>query len=219
MTTRGGRIDTVVWDLGGVLIGWDPAALYRSLLPAAEVEPFLTEIGFAQWNHRQDAGRSMDDGVAELSARFPHRADLIAAYPLRFDRTLLGPIDGSVAILAGLRQQARVRLLALTNWSADTFHHAQSRYHFLTWFEDIVVSGREGLAKPDRRIFELLLDRFALTPAATLFIDDSAANVEAAASVGLRALHFTAPGPLRRDLAGFGLVPTCDQPGHLPGVL
>ena len=217
MTALGGRIDTVVWDLGRVLIGWEPAALYRSLMPAAEVEPFLTEIGFAQWNHRQDAGRSMADGVAELSSRFPHRADLIAAYPLLYDRTLLGPIDGSVAILARLRQQAQVRLLALTNWSADTFHHAQSRYPFLTWFEDIVVSGREGLAKPDRRIFELLLHRFALTPAATIFIDDSAANVEAAASVGLRALHFTDPGTLRRDLASLGLLPA-QEDGHLPGV-
>jgi 2-haloacid dehalogenase len=196
---------TVVWDLGGVLIRWDPAALYRDLLPAERVGPFLDEIGFAEWNHRQDAGRPMARAVTELSVRFPHHADLIAAYPAYFDRTLLGPVPQSVQLLAELRAR-RVRLLALTNWSAETFHHARARYDFLEWFEDILVSGEELLAKPDPQIFDLLVRRYSLRPAETVFIDDSRPNVTAASAAGLVALHFTDPDLLRSQLAALGLL-------------
>ena len=199
-------IDTVVWDLGGVLIGWDPRRLYAELLPEHEVEPFLAEIGFAEWNHAQDAGRPFAEGIAELAARFPHRAELIAAYPQRYDRALTGAIEPAVQALAELREQARVRLLALTNWSAETFHHAEQRYAFLTWFEGILVSGREGLAKPDPRIFALLAERFALDPGRTLFLDDSAANVAAAQAAGWHAVRVTAPDTPRRALTALGLL-------------
>jgi 2-haloacid dehalogenase len=198
--------DAVVWDLGGVLIGWDPRRLYSELLPEHEIEPFLAEIGFAEWNHAQDAGRPFSEGVAELSARFPHRAELIAAYPDRYDRALTGAIEPAVQALAELRQRAQVRLLALTNWSAETFHHAESRYAFLTWFEGILVSGREGVAKPDPRIFALLADRFRLDPARTVFLDDAAANVAAAQAAGWRAFRVTDPGSPRRALSSLGLL-------------
>lgn len=199
-------VDTVVWDLGGVLIGWDPRRLYAELLPEHEVEPFLAEIGFAEWNHAQDAGRSFADGIDELAARFPHRAELIAAYPQRYDRALTGAIEPAVQALAELRDQARVRLLALTNWSAETFHHAEQRYGFLTWFEGILVSGREGLAKPDPRIFALLAERFGLDPGRTLFLDDSAANVAAAQAAGWQAVRVTAPDTPRHALTALGLL-------------
>ena len=199
-------VAAVVWDLGGVLIGWDPRRLYRALLPEHEVEPFLAEIGFAEWNHAQDAGRPFAEGIAELAARFPHRAELIAAYPQRYDRTLTGAIEPAVQALAELRDQARVRLLALTNWSAETFHHAEQRYGFLTWFEGILVSGREGLAKPDPRIFALLAERFGLDAGRTLFLDDSAANVAAAQAAGWQAVQVTDPDTPRRALTGLGLL-------------
>lgn len=199
-------IDTVVWDLGGVLIGWDPRRLYAELLPEHEVEPFLAEIGFAEWNHAQDAGRPFAEGIAELAARFPHRADLIAAYPQRYARALTGAIEPAVTALAELRERAQVRLLALTNWSAETFHHAEQRYGFLTWFEGILVSGREGLAKPDPRIFALLAERFGLDPGRTLFLDDSAANVATAQSAGWHAVQVTGPDTPRRALSGLGLL-------------
>ena len=195
---------TVVFDLGGVLIDWDPRHLYRRLLPDDEIDDFLDEIGFAEWNHAQDAGGSWDEAVESLAARHPHRRELIAAYPRRYPETMAGPIDGTVRLLSQLRA-AGTRLLALTNWSAETFHHALSTFDFLDMFEDIVVSGVEGVAKPDPRLFTILIERFALVPAETVFIDDSAANVAAAAELGLTALRFRDPDVLRADLRRLGL--------------
>ncbi|MGZ4597965.1 MAG: HAD family hydrolase [Actinomycetes bacterium] len=195
---------TVVFDLGGVLIDWDPRHLYRRLLPDDEIDDFLDEIGFAEWNHAQDAGGSWDEAVEALAARHPHRRELIAAYPRRYPETMAGPIEGTVRLLTQLRA-AGTRLLALTNWSAETFHHAVSTFGFLEMFEDIVVSGVEGVAKPDPRLFTLLIERFALVPAETVFIDDSAANVAAAAELGLTALRFRDPDALRADLRRLGL--------------
>ena len=206
-TPRTPRVDAVVWDLGGVLIGWDPRVLYRRLLRSdEEVEAYLAEVDFAGWNRLQDAGRPMAEGVAELSARFPHRRELVAAYPARYAETLLGPVPGSVELLDELRRRGQVRLLALTNWSADTFHHARDGYPFLTWFEAVVVSGEERLAKPDPRLFRRVLDRHGLESATTVYVDDSAANVAAAGALGLIALLFTGAEKLRSELAALGLV-------------
>jgi 2-haloacid dehalogenase len=199
------RPTAVVFDLGGVLIDWDPRYLYRRLLPPEEVDPFLDEVGFAAWNHEQDAGGSWTSAVAKHSALFPHRRDLLAAYPARFAETLDGPIEGNVEILRELHDRG-TRLLALTNWSAETFPHAEETFDFLRWFEGVVVSGVEGVAKPDPVLFRLVLDRYRLDPAATVFVDDSPANVEAAAGLGLRALLFHDPETLRRDLSRLGLL-------------
>ncbi|HEX7188073.1 MAG TPA: HAD-IA family hydrolase [Actinomycetes bacterium] len=195
----------VVFDLGGVLIRWDPRHLYRRLLPPDEVDPFLDEVGFAAWNHEQDAGGSWTSAVEKHSALFPHRRDLLAAYPARFAETLDGPIEGTVEILRELHDRG-TRLLALTNWSAETFPHAEETFDFLRWFEGVVVSGVEGVAKPDPALFRLVLDRYRLDPAATVFVDDSPANVDAAAALGLRALLFHDPETLRRDLSRLGLL-------------
>lgn len=196
----------VVFDLGGVLIDWDPRHLYRRLLPEHEVEDFLREIGFTEWNHAQDAGAPWADAVESLSARHPHRRALIAAYPQRYPETMAGPITGTVDILTELHRRG-TRLLALTNWSAETFRHARETFGFLEVFEGIVVSGEEGVAKPDPRLFQLLVDRFALAPGATAFIDDSAVNVAAADAFGLEALLFRGPDLLRDDLSRLGLLP------------
>lgn len=212
VTAAAGTVTTMIWDLGGVLIRWDPRALYRQLLPWEEVDAFLEEIGFAEWNHRNDAGLPMAVGVDELAGRFPHHRQLIEAYPQRFGETLLGPVPGSVQVLDRLHRDGAVRLLALTNWSADTFHHARREYPFLERFEAIMVSGYEGLAKPDPEIFSRMITRFGLDPAATLFVDDVSANVRAARSVGIRALPFVdAPG-LVRDLTGLGVLPPRQGP-------
>lgn len=197
-------IDTVVFDLGGVLIEWDPRHLYRQLLAADEVDAFLDEVDFLTWNHGCDAGLPWDDAVAQLSARYPHRAELIAAYPARFAESLVGTFDDSVAILRELRE-GKVRLLALTNWSAESFRHALERFDFLEEFEGIVVSGQERVAKPDPRIFAILLDRFDLDPARTMFIDDAERNVQAARSAGMHAVRFTGSEQLRVELAEAGL--------------
>ena len=210
MTTR-----TVVFDLGGVLIDWDPRYLYRQLLPEDEVEAFLDEIGFAAWNHAQDAGGTWSDAVAAHVARHPHRRELIEAYPQRFLETLGGPIQGTVAILEELHTRG-VPLLALTNWSAETFRIARSEFDFLDLFDAIVVSGEERVAKPDPRIFQILLDRHGLDAAHTIVIDDAPANVSAAREAGLVAIRYESPSSLREQLVAAGLLPATTGPVTRP---
>ena len=197
--------NAVVFDLGGVLIRWDPRHLYRQLMPEDEIDGFLDEVGFQAWNHEQDAGAPWGPAVEEHAALFPHRRELLAAYPARFAESLDGPVEGTVAILVELHA-AGTRLVALTNWSAELFPHAEAAFDFLGLFEGIVVSGREGVAKPDPAVFDLLLSRYHLDPARTVFVDDSPANVAAAAAAGLRALAFTGPDRLRADLSRLGLL-------------
>ena len=197
----------VVFDLGGVLIDWDPRHLYRKLLAdEAAVEEFLATVCTPEWNEELDRGRPFAEAVAELAERHPTHADAIAAYHQRWPEMLGGDIPGGVEVLAELRA-AGVPLYALTNWSAETFGTARQRFEFLAWFDGVVVSGEERVTKPDPRIFEVLLDRFGLAPEATLFVDDSSDNVAAARRLGLDAVEFTGPEQLRRDLADRGLPP------------
>jgi 2-haloacid dehalogenase len=204
--TTADPISTVVFDLGGVLIDWDPRYLYRRLLATdEEIEAFLDEVGFASWNHEVDAGRTTwADAVEALATAHPHRRDLIEAYPARFTHTMSGPIDGSVEVLRELHAQG-VQLLALTNWSAETFPLARERFDFLGLFDGIVVSGVERVAKPDPEIFARLVGRHGLDPARTLFVDDNQPNLDAAENVGLVGLLFTDPATLRYDLRRLGL--------------
>jgi 2-haloacid dehalogenase len=200
-------IDAVVFDLGGVLIDWNPRHLYRKLFDGDDLgmERFLTSVCTQPWNEQHDRGRSFSESIAELSTRHPSYEVMIRAYRARWPEMLNGPIDGSVEVLAELVQSGR-RLFALTNWSAETFPIALERYEFLRWFDGIIVSGHEGIAKPDVEIFELLLDRFGLTAATTLFIDDTLVNVKAAHLLGLQVLHFLSAEGLREELAARHLV-------------
>lgn len=199
-------ITTVVFDLGGVLIDWNPRYLYRELFgdDEAGMERFLAEVCHAGWNERQDAGRTWAEAVAEAAALHPAHESHIRAYHERWSEMLAGPIHGTVAILEELRGTP-LRLLALTNWSAETFPIAQQRYSFLQYFEGILVSGHERLAKPDPAIYRLLIQRYQLDAATTLFIDDVPRNVQAAIGVGLQGVQFSDPGQLRRDLSSLGL--------------
>ena len=199
-------IDAVVFDLGGVLIDWDPRRLYRKLLAdEAAVEEFLATVTTPEWNAEQDRGRPFAKGVAELVERFPAHAAAITAYHERWPEMLGGEIAGTVAVLAELRA-AGVPLYALSNWSAETFRLTRERFPFLEWFDGLVISGEERIAKPDREIFELLVDRFGLDPGRTLFVDDSEANVAAAREVGLDAVLFHGADGLRRELTVRGLL-------------
>ena len=200
------RPQTVIFDLGGVLIDWNPRYLYRKLLKDDEaVEHFLATICTPAWNQQQDAGRPIAEAVAQLTTRWPQEAALIAAYYDRWTEMLGGPIEETVDVLAALRQRD-VPLFALTNWSAETFPYVSGQYDFLGWFQGIVVSGREKMKKPDRRLYQVLLDRYSLAAHDTVFIDDSPANVEAARELGLHGLHFTTAPALRRELEGLGLL-------------
>jgi 2-haloacid dehalogenase len=196
--------DTAVFDLGGVLIEWDPRLLFRTMMPEDEVEAFLVEVEFWEWNARLDRGETFADTLGAHVARFPHRRELLEAYRGRFAETVGGEISGTVDVLRGLRDRG-VRLLALTNWHAEHFEMSRQRFEFLSWFEGLVVSGQERMIKPDPRIFRLLIDRYGLDPGRTAYVDDAPANVAAAAAAGLRAVLFTDPASLRADLASLGL--------------
>jgi 2-haloacid dehalogenase len=201
-----------VFDLGGVLIDWDPRYLYRPLFAGddAAMERFLADICNPAWNALQDAGRPFAEAVESLALEHPEQRDLIEAYWRRWPETLGDAIEPTVAILAELRG-AGMPTYALSNWSAETFPLARPRYPFLDWFEAIVISGEVRVAKPDERIFRHLLERHLLEPAATVFIDDSTANVKAAAALGLIAIRFEGAAALRRELAALGL-PVGDRP-------
>ena len=198
---------SVVFDLGGVLVDWDPRYMYRQLFDDPdEMESFLAEVATAEWNAYQDAGRPWAEAVELLVAEHPQRRELIEAFHGRWPEMLAGEIPGTVDVLAELRAEG-VRLVALSNWSAETFPVARERFDFLAWFEGIVISGDVGVNKPDRQIFEHLMEHFGIEPAEALFIDDSSANVEAAKALGLSAIQFTDAEPLRRELVRLGLLP------------
>lgn len=200
-------VRTVVFDLGGVLIDWNPRHLYRKLFngDTAAMEDFLATVCTQEWNERQDAGRSVAEAEAELIARFPKQAELIRAFYGRFDEMLGGTIDGTVEILETLHAR-EVPLYALTNWSAETFPRARGSFDFFARFRGIVVSGCLKAKKPDRQIFDHLVAAHSLAPAETLFIDDVPKNVEGARAAGLQAIQFHNPERLKGDLRGLGLL-------------
>ena len=201
------RRTTVVFDLGGVLIDWDPRHLYRKLFPGDEagMERFLAEICTSEWNLRQDAGRSWAEAVALLKAEHPGQTALIDAFRQRWPEMLAGPIEGSVAVLRELKDIG-APLYALTNWSQETFPIALERFRFMGWFRGVVVYGREGLVKPDPRIYRLLVERHGLRPEDIAYVDDSPRNAEAATALGMHGIHFTGPAALREELAALGLL-------------
>lgn len=204
---KNGARRVAVFDLGGVLIDWNPRYLYRKLFDGDEagMEAFLATVCTQDWNECQDAGRSFAEATALLVERYPEQTELIEAYARRWDEMLAGAIDGTVEILGELRARG-VPLYALTNWSAETFPIAKRRFDFLAWFDGIVVSGEEKVIKPDPRIFRLLLDRYAIEAAAAVYIDDSARNAAAATALGLHGIHFTDPPALCRELETVGLL-------------
>jgi len=212
---RAGALDTVVFDLGGVLADWDPRYLYRELFDGDEaaMEHFLATVCTPAWNHGMDAGRPRAQAVAELVGLHPDQADLIWAWVERWPEMLGAEIAGTAAVVAELAA-AGVRLLALTNWSAETFPLARTRFASFGYFEAIVVSGEHGLAKPDPALFRLLLDTHDVDPARAVYVDDRDDNVAAAAALGLTALVFTDPDLLRADLARLGLL---GLPADAPG--
>lgn len=196
--------EAVVFDLGNVLVRWDPYGPYEGRMDRSDVEAFFDEIDFLAFNHRQDAGRSWHAARAEVRERFPHRVPALDLYLEHFADALPGPVDGSEQLVREL-QAAGVRTLGLTNWSSETYHHAEPAAPAIGLLEDVLVSGVEGIAKPDPRVFALLVQRFGLDPARTVFTDDSATNVAAAAAAGLDAILFTDTPALRAELVARGV--------------
>ena len=189
-----------------MLLDWDPRHLYRSLFDdEAAMEEFLATVCTMEWNQQFDRGCPFAEGVAELVERFPDQAELIAAYHDRWPEMLKGAIDGTVALFRRLHA-AGVPVYALSNWSAETFPIGREGHPFLDELDGLLLSGEVGMAKPDREIFDELCRRFGLDPATTLFVDDSAANVEAARSLGFRVHHFHTPDDIEAELVALGLL-------------
>ncbi|HEY6239380.1 MAG TPA: HAD family phosphatase [Burkholderiales bacterium] len=199
-------MNAVVFDLGKVLLDWNPRYYYRRFFASDEaMDAFLAEALPPAWVAEMDAGKPADVAIAERQRLFPQHAALIGRWKEGWQSMLRGPISESVSILAELRAQG-VRLYALTNFSPETWPVARKRFDFLSWFEDAVVSGEHGVVKPDPRIFEIAVRRFRVDPPHTAFIDDVAENVASARERGFHALHFTGAPKLRADLRELGLL-------------
>jgi 2-haloacid dehalogenase len=201
-----GPIDAVVFDIGGVLLDWDPRYLYRQLFDdEQEMERFLSEICTLEWHQAHDRGKSFEASCTELASLHPEYAEMIHAWGRRSEEMIAGPIAGSVEILRRLKN-AGVRCYALTNMETETYPLRVKRFPFMSWFDGVVVSAFEGVVKPEREIFERLLERFNLRPESTLFIDDSERNVRAARELGIQAVLFESPEAFEQLLAEAGLL-------------
>jgi 2-haloacid dehalogenase len=198
------RAKIVVFDIGKVLIDWDPRHLYRTMFSEeAEMEAFLREVCARDWILELDRGKPFAEAVIERIALFPHYEKEIRAFDERWHETNRGVIEGSMAVLKKLRVDG-VPNYAITNFSAEKFEGARTAFPFLDSFDGIVVSGRERLLKPDAAIYRLLLDRHNLKAGDCIFIDDSAANVAGAKAVGMHGHHFIGAERLARDLRAHG---------------
>jgi len=194
-------INTVIFDLGGVLIDWNPRHLYRKIFTTEEeVSWFLDNICTGEWNDQQDAGRSFEEATQELLDKFPDHADAIRAWYGRWQETISGPIHGTVEILKSIKDSGKYKVYALTNWSAETFPWALENFEFLHWFDGIVVSGVEKTRKPFPEFYQILFDRHNINPAHAIFIDDNIKNVVGSKNVGLPVIHFQSPEQLKEEL-------------------
>ena len=198
---------SVIFDLGGVLLDWDPRHLYRKLFPGDEaaMERFLGEICTMEWHLQHDAGRPFVETCAELKLRHPGHDALIDAFGARHAEMTAGAIPGTVALLERLAAGG-VPLYAITNYPAETFPTAQKKFPFLALFRDVAVSGVERVLKPSAELFNILLRRNNLVPGEAIFIDDSIKNVDAAHALGLHAIHFRSADQLERDLVQLGVL-------------
>jgi 2-haloacid dehalogenase len=205
MASQPPGIDAVAFDLGGVLIDWDPRYVYRELFAdPADMEEFLASVCTGDWHRAHDLGVDITRSCAELAAEHPEHRDLIMVWAERGEEMVAGQLDGTVEILAEVKA-AGLPCYALSNMEPDAFRVRRTRFPFMDWFDGHVISGLEGVAKPDPRIFEILLRRHGLRPERTVFIDDQARNIAAARELGLIGLQFSSAAQLRADLQALDL--------------
>lgn len=202
------QIKTIIFDLGGVLIDWNPKYLYLKEFNGnhEKMHWFLENICTFEWNENQDAGYGLELATQDLIVKFPEHQSHIEMYYGRWEEMLGGSIPESVAILKRLVEKQQYKIVSLTNWSHETFPIAQERFEFLTWFEDIIVSGQEKTRKPFDEIYYIALNRFDTSPEQTLFIDDNLRNIEAAHKLGIQTIHFLDSEDLENELKKRGLI-------------
>lgn len=202
------KINTVIFDLGGVLIDWNPRYVYRTIFKTEEeIDWFFENVATHDWNENQDAGYPIAKATEELVAQHPEWEKEIKAYYGRWTEMLGGPIDETVEIFRHMKEIPDLKTYALTNWSSETFHIALERYDFLHWFDGRVVSGEEKTRKPFHDFYQRLLSRYNVIPTQALFIDDNLRNVKAAEELGIHGIHFHTPGQLKEELKKFFKTP------------
>ncbi len=195
-------MQTIIWDLGAVLIDWNPKYVFDEHYFESEEKRdyFFTHICTGDWNEEQDAGRSIVEATRLLVQQFPEWEKPIRDYYGRWSEMLKGPIEETVTILRQLKESGRYKLYALTNWSAETFPFALVKYDFLSWFDGKVVSGEEKTRKPFPEFYRRLLHRYQVAPSEALFIDDNLRNIKAAEELGIKNIHFTNAAQLKAEL-------------------
>lgn len=194
------KIDTVIFDIGNVLVKWNPANLYRKIFPVEEErEQFLTTICTMEWHTLQDAGRSPQEGTTELLGKYPEHKEAILAFYDRWEEMFDGAIEGTVEILKEVKEKG-YRVYALSNYNAELYQRTVNDFPFLDWFDGKIISSEAKMKKPDENIYRLLFSRFAIDPETAIFIDDLAANIAAANRLGLKGILFTTPEALRQEL-------------------
>lgn len=199
-------IDTIIYDLGGVLVDWSPMYVYKNYFETEEkLKYFFEHICTSDWNETQDAGRSIAEGTQLLLEKFPGWEQPILDFYGRWEEMLRGSIDESVEILQQLKQTGKYKLYALSNWSAETFPVALRRFEFLHWFEGRVISGEEKTRKPFPEFYQILIDRYEIDSSKALFIDDNIRNVKAAEDLGIAGIHFQTVNQLKSDLQKFDI--------------
>ena len=200
------KISTIVFDLGGVLIDWNPDYVYRTVFSTEEeMQWFYNNVCTSHWNEEQDAGRSLADGTELLVKQFPEQEKNIRIFYDRWEEMLGGPIDETVELFRSIKSAEIYRTYALTNWSAETFPVALSKYDFLHWFDGRLVSGEEHTRKPFPDIYELLVNRFSIQPSTAVYIDDNVRNLGPAADLGFATIHFQSPAQLQKSLSELGV--------------
>jgi 2-haloacid dehalogenase len=205
-------INTIIFDLGAVLIDWNPHYMYRTIFDdEQEMKDFLANVTTSDWNEEQDAGRSLQEGTEALVKQFPGHEEKIRAFYGRWVEMLGEAFEGTVEIFKQLKESGKYKIYALTNWSAETFPVALERYEFLQWFDGVVVSGAEKMRKPTPEFYQILLDRYAVKPEESLFIDDNYRNILAAEKLGITSIHFTSPELLKEKLLELGVLTTADS--------
>jgi len=200
-------INTIIFDLGAVLIDWNPHYMYRTIFDnEEEMKNFLANVATSDWNEEQDAGRSLNEGTELLVQQFPEHEANIRAFYSRWHEMLGDAFWDTVEIFRQLKETGKYKIYALTNWSAETFPVALERYEFLQWFDGIVVSGAEKMRKPTPEFYQILLDRYDVKAEEALFIDDNKRNVLAAEKMGIKSIHFISAEQLKSELSQLEII-------------
>ena len=201
------KIDTIIFDLGGVLVDWNPEYVYKKIFKGdmKKVKWFLNHVCTYEWNLQQDAGRTIEEAVKIKVSEYPEYEDLIQLYYNQWHEMFSGPIQKNVNLFKKFKTAGFYNVYALTNWSAQKWPKALELFPFLNDFDGVVVSGQEKTIKPHPKIYSIIINRFNLTPEKTLFIDDNLHNIEAANAFNFNTIHFKNTTQLQNEIALFGI--------------